>query len=252
MIEDIPLTNSGFSDLNPLILGRENCEGGHSFGPAIREHVLIHYVIKGNGILYKNGNQYPVKKGELFIILPGEVTTYTADKEKPWDYIWVGFNGRLAEQFMSLNPPVQPFPDNTFFEMMDCKTLHNTKEAFIASRLFSIYCILFEKGTKSNNYEKTVCDYIRSNYMSKICIEDLANSIGLDRRYLSRVFKQKTGITIQQYLIKTRMEHAAALLNSDFPIAQTAAMCGYEDPFLFSRMFKKYFGVSPSHFQKYC
>ena len=135
---------------------------------------------------------------------------------------------------------------------MDCKTLHNTKEAFIASRLFSIYCILFEKGTKSNNYEKTVCDYIRSNYMSKICIEDLANSIGLDRRYLSRVFKQKTGITIQQYLIKTRMEHAAALLNSDFPIAQTAAMCGYEDPFLFSRMFKKYFGVSPSHFQKYC
>ena len=88
--------------------------------------------------------------------------------------------------------------------------------------------------------------------MSKICIEDLANSIGLDRRYLSRVFKQKTGITMQQYLIKTRMEHAAALLNSDFSVAQTAAMCGYEDPFLFSRMFKKYFGASPSHFQKYC
>ena len=74
-MRDIALVNRGFSDLNPLILGEEQCRPHHSYGPAVRQYTLIHFVISGNGVLEKGGNKYPVSAGQAFIILPGEITT---------------------------------------------------------------------------------------------------------------------------------------------------------------------------------
>lgn len=80
------LTNRNLQDLNPLVAGEEYCAPGHSFGPAIRRYTLIHYVVSGRGSLYARGGKYPVEAGQAFLILPGEVTTYTADWEQPWHY----------------------------------------------------------------------------------------------------------------------------------------------------------------------
>ena len=52
---EILLTNRKFNDLNPLIAGEEMCAPHHSFGPAVRNHTLIHYVLHGSGTFYARG-----------------------------------------------------------------------------------------------------------------------------------------------------------------------------------------------------
>ena len=115
----------------------------------------------------------------------------------------------------------------------------------MAALLFEMYAELFEKSKPRNHYVRQVQDYIKALYMQPIRIEAIAEKMNLDRRYLSRIFKQKTGQTVQDYLISVRMEEAQRLLSQGKTVEEAATLCGYEDSFNFSKMFKRKFGVSP-------
>ena len=96
--KDVEIT-AGVRYSDPLILyftGYEKCDPSHSFGPAIRTHYLIHYVVKGSGRFHENGRVHSLHAGDLFLILPGQITYYEADRETPWEYCWVGFDGYEA------------------------------------------------------------------------------------------------------------------------------------------------------------
>ena len=79
-----------------------------------------------------------------------------------------------------------------------------------------------------------------------ISVEKIAMLLHMNRSYLSRYFKQNYGMTIQDYLIQTRLYHASRLLKTGATVQDTANMVGYLDAFNFSKIFKKNTGVSPS------
>ena len=81
--------------------------------------------------------------------------------------------------------------------------------------------------------------------MREVKVEEIAESLSLDRRYLSRLFKQKTGKTVQDYLISVRMEAACRQLSDGRGVAETSVLCGYSDVCNFSKMFKRIYGISP-------
>ena len=91
--------NEEQKDVIPLFAGEETCENGHSFGPYIREHYLLHFCLSGKGVLQDKSGEHAVKAGEFFIIRPGEVTLYTADEEEPWHYVWFAFRGNITARF---------------------------------------------------------------------------------------------------------------------------------------------------------
>ena len=68
--------------------GYEHCLPRHSYGPRVRLNYVIHVVIDGKGMLDYGGKRWMIGKGQMFILFPGEVTTYYADKEDPWYYCW--------------------------------------------------------------------------------------------------------------------------------------------------------------------
>lgn len=240
------LTDKKFSDLNPLVVGFEKCKPDYAFGPWVRNNYLIHYIVSGEGVLYKNDKEYPVKKGEFFLIEPGEVTTYKADSELPWHYIWVEFNGELSKRFSTLSSPVVTYNFSTFTDMLHVEEFNNMREEFVVSKLFELYSHVFENSDKLSDYEKRIYNYIKLNYMRDISVDELSSMIGLNRRYMSRMFKQKTGYTVKEYITKTRMEHAFTLLQLGYSVFQVSVMVGYSDAFNFSKMFKKYYGMTPT------
>ena len=81
--------------------------------------------------------------------------------------------------------------------------------------------------------------------MQDLRVEEIADKMNLDRRYLSRIFKEKTGQTVQEYLISVRMEAAKQQLVRGASVNEAAKLSGYEDVCNFSKMFKRLFGVSP-------
>lgn len=238
------LTNRNFQELNPLVAGEHICRGGHSFGPAVRKYTLIHYVLSGKGTLYTRGGAYTVEAGQAFLILPGEITTYTADENDPWHYRWIGFDGTLTERFAQL-PPVFSLHTDLFYRLWQLGDDPSVAEYRLAAELFSLYADLFESKTGKNPHVKRVMDYIRSSYMYPIRVEQIAKELNLDRRYLSRLFKEDTGQSIQSFLISVRMEEAKHLLESGYSVGESAHLAGYEDVSNFSKMFKNYYGYTP-------
>lgn len=82
--------------------------------------------------------------------------------------------------------------------------------------------------------------------MKNITVEEIADDMSVNRRYLSRIFKRDYGMTVKEYITKTRMSHALRLLEEGYRVKETSMMCGYNEVFNFSKMFKKYHSFSPS------
>lgn len=242
---DLLVTNRHLQDLNPLLVGEEHCDPSHSFGPAVRKYTLIHYVVQGKGTFYARGGVYPVEAGQAFLILPGEVTTYTADERDPWHYCWIGFDGALSARFAEL-PPVFSLPEDIFRRILRAPIDSNVCEYRLAAELLRLYSLLFSKSSGSNQHVRRVKDYIRSAYMQPVRVEHIAAQLNLDRRYLSRLFKEKTGQSIQEYLISVRLEEAELHLRQGRSVKEAAHLAGYEDVSNFSKMFKRYYGISPT------
>ena len=242
-MRDDVIVNRRLKDLNPLILGMEYCAPGKSFGPTVRKYTLIHCVLEGRGKICKGENTYSAQAGDAFLILPGEVVTYRADDKDPWVYQWIGFDGELTAAFEKL-PTVFPLSASYTQAMLDTDGT-DLREYRIAALLLEIYATLFGEKKSEHDYVRRVQDYIRAVYMQDLRVEDIAGSMNLDRRYLSRFFKKKTGMTVQEYLIHVRMEEAKRWLLQGKSVSEAAMLCGYQDPFNFSKMFKRRFGVSP-------
>ena len=76
--------------------GYEHCSPGHTYGPSIRDYVLIHIVKSGKGIFCAGNTTYHLSKNKAFVIRPDTLHSYTADTSDPWHYLWVGFRGKGA------------------------------------------------------------------------------------------------------------------------------------------------------------
>ena len=81
--------------------GREQCAPGHFWGPAIRPHYLLHVVLHGKGEFFYQEKKYELSAGDAFLIEPMQTHYYQADKEDPWEYAWVGFDGSCVEEVLS-------------------------------------------------------------------------------------------------------------------------------------------------------
>lgn len=93
--------------------------------------------------------------------------------------------------------------------------------------------------------------YVEENYMEDISIEKMGEVFGITPTYLSRIFREKTGEKYIDYLTKVRMEKARNLLESkQYSVKQVSDMVGYASEKHFSKLFKKYYGISPSNYQK--
>lgn len=88
-------------------------------------------------------------------------------------------------------------------------------------------------------------------HISTASLQTLSQHVGLSPVYMSRLFKEKTGVNFVDYLIEAKMRRAAELLlHTAHALTQISEETGYSNEQNFSRAFKKYFGVSPNEYRK--
>ena len=93
--------------------------------------------------------------------------------------------------------------------------------------------------------------YIDENFRKDISLDDVSRHVDISPYYFSKLFKQQDGRTFIEYLTGVRIHEARRLLRSPgYSIKEIGIMCGYSDPNYFSRIFKKYEGVTPSEFRE--
>ena len=94
---------TGTIDLSLNFYGYEECTPNYSFGPAIRDTYVLHYITKGKGKFHYKGKIVDLKEGDFFLLKPDELTFYQADNEKPWAYYWLGITGGKAPDYFALS-----------------------------------------------------------------------------------------------------------------------------------------------------
>ena len=102
---------------------------------------------------------------------------------------------------------------------------------------------------------KQICDLICKHYDDpKFALDIAIHQMPFHYDYLRKLFKKKMGVTPQVYQTGLRMKKARVLLSttcsSELTVSEIAHLCGYDDPLYFSRVFKKYLGVSPAIFRR--
>lgn len=259
-----------FVDLNLYQFGWERTEPMHSYGPYTRNHYLFHYVIAGKGTLYADGNEYPVTGGHGFLIVPDQPTTYVADREDPWEYTWIEFDGPRPRETLTLaglsrKKPVYTPQNREAGRRLQEQMLYIVNHAQASpirqigqGFLFLDQLVESSAGKRQQSqrrlrdfYTKEALSFIEQNYQRDISVEDIAAFCGLNRSYFGKLFRDTMGESPQTFLLHYRMARAAQLLKeSSLPIGTIAAMVSYNNQLHFSRAFKGVYGMAPRAYRQ--
>lgn len=266
---DLDINYMGSSPYHVTYCGYEQVEPGFQFGPSARTSYLFHVVIKGKGVFEVGEKIFHIHEGQVFLIRPHVETVYRADTEDPWAYGWIGCKGHRLERMMEQmgltedNPVVDVSNTSEIFQcilnMMSMQKISTSNELFRTSELLRFMGLIMENHEQehpeirtysSEAYAQVAMKYLDANYSQKIKISDLANTIGIERSYLTHIFCETYQKSPQQYLMQIRMEKARELLlTTDLRVSEVAARVGYPDALAFSRTFKKEHGKSPSEYK---
>lgn len=248
--------------------GFEDCSEGFSVSLHKRDHYLIHCVTKGSGTVTVNDRTYLVKKGEIFVIRPDVPVSYSSlDPRETWSFAWVGFAGRDCDFYLrdigiSDDTVVKKANDNIFFaavrncvDYFDSTAGSPSQAKFTSFLLEALYSVKTSRrpGSRlepSSQVERAL-EFIEYNYMRGITASDVALQLSIDRTYFFRIFKARTGLSPEQYILKYRVEKAACLLKEDkHTVTEIASLVGVSDVYYFSKLFKKAVGQSPTEYKK--
>ena len=235
-------------------------------GPTAYDHYILHYILDGNGVFYCNGHEYPLHKGDIFLIRPYTQVSYQADLKEPYQYYWVGFNGTetpallLQSGFTEDHPVIHSVLHEDIISCMksiaSIRSASPSQRLYLIGALYHLFSVLISDHEvaekKSQQYYYHAVSYIRQNIQApELNVSSVAAYIGIDRTHLFRIFQMYTQSSVREYILRTRMDEARLFLkNTDFPIERIAEFCGFMDASHFSQVFKRMVGSSPRHYRK--
>ena len=247
-------------------IGIYKCPSCYGYGPTIRTRDILHFVISGKGKLYINDEIFDVEAGQAFLIPANIRAYYEADAKDPWHYIWIHVGGaRLKETLhlcgMDENQPlfISTSDENGWLEILKDIFIHRESELYCIGKIYELFAYMTANSINKLSYEtnpqleyvKKTIKYIQLKYSEALHMDDIAEACGLNRSYLSRLFKEATGQSVQQYLITYRLKKATELMKeTNLSLQDISLAVGYTDIFTFSKAFKKNFGTSPSNYRK--
>ncbi|MDU2828513.1 MAG: AraC family transcriptional regulator [Clostridium perfringens] len=257
-------------EMNVDECGIEQGIPGLGYNYEVLKNAVIHYVTKGYGTFKFNGKVYNLKQGDIFILLKGMQVEYVASIDDPWEYYWIGFSGSNANEYLNrtsiTNSCVANCEENSkipqiILNMCEISKTYNpsrSDDILLLKELYSLLYALIEefpkpfeyKDKELHKYIQDALNFINSNYMHSITVQEIADYVNLSRSYLYKMFIKNLGISPQRYLINLRMYKATLLLKgTKLPIGEVASSVGYSDSLLFSKTFSKHFSMSPLNYR---
>lgn len=220
------------------------------------------YIQKGEMIVWEKGTPISLKAGAVYLFRPEEPQRYETQKA-PTTYFWIHFTGKASKEILSFwegtHFDIGEFPEIESF----CRSFYRDyripgafQSLYYEGRLISLIGNIAKKHegkAKSKKYSEisSVLDYIEAVFPHKPSNEELAALCYMNKYHFIKVFKETMGEPPQSYLNRTVIEKAKTLLeDTALSVGEIALKLGFTDPLYFSRLFKKYCGISPKSYRE--
>lgn len=241
----------------------------------------IAYILSGKGQYIIDGVTYDVKQGDLLVCNPGVM--HQSIITNPTDPTLEFVAGISDLHFLNMEPNSIQLPDGCpvlnltnevkreisrcCYEIIDENmTTQPGRYYLVQAQMIKILILLYRSiaekpkdevvGVPFESYSKSyvvqrIIQYLRANYSQHVSLDQIAQNMYLSPVYISKIFKEKTGDSPINYLIQIRLGKAKEMLEENRGSIRTiAAQVGYDDVYHFSKLFKKYYGVSPLYYRK--
>jgi AraC-like DNA-binding protein len=240
------------------------------------------FILSGKGKYLVDGRIYDVEAGDIIMCNPGiKHQNIVVNPKEPTVEFFAGFTNfhfknmppnsvvlKDGDYILHTNSEMKQDISKHCYEMIaENEACQVGKYFMLKTHLMQILLLMIRDITEvidSNltgcNFEsynksyavKKIINYLNENYENKISLDQIAHNMYLSPVYISKIFKEETGESPINYLIKIRLDKAKdILLNSDGgSIKSIANRVGYEDVYHFSKLFKKYYGISPLYYKK--
>ncbi|MBE6712229.1 MAG: AraC family transcriptional regulator [Ruminococcaceae bacterium] len=241
----------------------EDLAPGARFGPVIRDVYIFECCTEGKGSVIINEREFAIRKGDFYVLFPGDAVTHTADEVHPragYSCVALGLSlhHTLARAGITSE---KPFASRKLFPVLarEMKKMHEidaeTDPGTESRRTACLYRILGEllrlaPETDRNELVQKAVGIMETRYHEDLTVESLSREVGLERSYFTTFFKEKTGIPPHRYLTRLRVQKACDLMTRrDLSVTEAAESVGL-DPQNFSRLFKKEMGMTPSQYKQ--
>lgn len=235
--------------------GTEHCSADKEMYSYPCSHHTLHFIYSGSG--YFNGIR--VSAGQIFLCRGGEQATYYPAPEDPWYYGWIGGSGILFEQLISQmgfseSCYIRTFRKSPLVEILISAGISSTEQEYRCGLFYAIAGLQIAEAENAildapQQHVREAVQYIEA-LSGVVSPQQVAQKMKLSRAYLRNLFYKNYSVSLQEYILRHRMQCAAELIvSTNLSVSEIAARCGYSDPLMFSRMFRKYQKQSPIHYR---
>lgn len=229
----------------------------------------LHFVLYGRGFLVCNGEKRSLGKGDIFLLYSDEEYEYYPDPVDPWSYVWVDFS---SDDTVSLFMPCGITKQEPVVHAHDMSSLMGLLKAiydsYDMSELQQLNCsALFllilsdliknvgkravgDSSSIKQRHIRNIVTYINNNFRLPLTIREIATANRISISRMMALFSELVGMSPIVYLNCFRIATACVLLQTtETPIGEIAGAVGVDDPLYFSRLFRKFKGVSPREYR---
>ncbi|HTM99697.1 MAG TPA: AraC family transcriptional regulator [Pedobacter sp.] len=234
------------------------------------DYVLI-YCLSGAGQCTTQQGSFQLKANQFMLLSPNDAYQYQSELDHTWKVFCVHFNGNMINELnttFDLKKFSSPTDINFDGQLVDCwqeifssllKGLTDENIAYANLCLYRfISFFLFpspaQKTTQGGPEREDQLDqsitFMKANVHKRLCVDEIAETFRYSPSHYSVLFKQKTGLSPIEYFIRIKIQRASELLtNSNLIVKEIAGEVGYDDPFYFTRIFKKVTGKTPKEYK---
>ncbi|ERJ20028.1 MmsAB operon regulatory protein [Salinisphaera shabanensis E1L3A] len=241
---------------------------GHRMGRRNpRDHLLI-YCLSGAGVARREGRRQAVQAGDVLLLREGERHSYCADRHEPWSIYWAHLGGHAVARFFDeiaaghddFVVPVGLHPRltedlNLLLTVADrFKSQHFVYAANLLQSILSFMALVHhqhrDRGAALDI--DRVQAWLQAHLHERIDLDELVTATSTISRYhFIREYRRQTGQTPMQAFQRLKISRACYLLDiTDWNVGEIASDLGYDDPYYFSRLFKKVMGVPPRDYRR--
>lgn len=265
-------TATAFAKSNLLFLQEIGSLAAKKPHKSIRSNLrsYLFFVVKsGSGTLKYKQKEYSLAEGDMILLDCSLPYSHETDENNLWQLSWIHFYGDMMpaiyDKYISRGGQPVFHPENATKYVDLINSLYDIaasddyiRDMRINASLNQLLVYLMEEswhpeecGELKKQNLLPIKEYLDSHFNEKVLLDEISEKFGISKYYLTRVFKEQFGMSINSYLLQTRITKAKNMLRfTDEKVENIGRECGLGEPNYFSRTFKMVEGITPSEYRQ--